>query len=824
MSEASFPLFADLNLSEPLLRVLKELGYEAPSPIQAATIPLLLDNKDVLGQAQTGTGKTAAFALPILSRIDIKQSTPQALVLAPTRELAIQVAEAFQRYASHIPGFHVLPIYGGQSYMSQLSALRRGVHVVVGTPGRVIDHLEKGSLDLSKIKTMVLDEADEMLRMGFIDDVETILQKTPESRQTALFSATMPSAIKRIATTYLRDPELITVAAKTGTADNIRQRYWLVSGMQKLEALTRILEAETFDGMIIFARTKLGTEELASKLQARGFSAAAINGDIQQQQRERTIQQLKDGKIDILVATDVAARGLDVERISHVINYDVPHDPESYTHRIGRTGRAGRSGEAILFIAPRERNLLKAIERATRQPISVLELPTVDAVNDVRISKFKEQIAETIAAGGLEVFHSLIEEYEREHNVPAVEIAAALAKLARGDVPLLIDKNKPAPRESWGSDKPVSGGRFERAERFERNERPERSERFERPERAERSERSAAPRKERVPRAPDEGMQTFRIEVGHAHGVKPGNIVGAIANEANLDSKYIGRIEIYDDYSTLDLPNSLPSDMLDHLKKVWVAGQQLNITADGEASAQSAAAPAPKKAAPAQVPFSDRPARSDFAAHFDKPAQAESRERPARTERLTPAAAASVLKESYENDEPLVKVPGAQKKERTAQKKAGAVEMEAFRIEVGHDHGVKPANIVGAIANEAGLEAKYIGRIEIFDRHTLLDLPAGMPDEVFAQLKNVSISGNPLRISHSGLRPMEEKTLDKRVTIAPPSKGGDRRVAEKARGGKPVSKRVAVASGKSFDAPRSASKPSTGPSGKPMIKLGSKRK
>ncbi|MET0962515.1 MAG: DEAD/DEAH box helicase, partial [Noviherbaspirillum sp.] len=334
-SETPFPLFADLNLSEPLLRILNELGYETPSPIQAATIPLLMANRDVLGQAQTGTGKTAAFALPILGRIDISQSAPQALVLAPTRELAIQVAEAFQRYATHIPGFHVLPIYGGQSYGPQLSALRRGVHVVVGTPGRVIDHLEKNSLDLSQVKTLVLDEADEMLRMGFIDDVETILQKTPASRQTALFSATMPSAIKRIAQTYLRTPAEVTIAAKTGTADNIRQRYWLVSGMQKLDALTRILEAETFDGMIVFARTKLGTEELAGKLQARGFSAAAINGDINQQQRERTIQMLKDGKIDILVATDVAARGLDVERISHVVNYDVPHDPESYTHRIG---------------------------------------------------------------------------------------------------------------------------------------------------------------------------------------------------------------------------------------------------------------------------------------------------------------------------------------------------------------------------------------------------------------------------------------------------------------------------------------------------------
>ncbi|MBF8178033.1 MAG: DEAD/DEAH box helicase [Burkholderiaceae bacterium] len=752
MSEPSFPLFSDLKLSEPLLRVLQELGYESPSPIQAATIPLLLDNRDVLGQAQTGTGKTASFALPILARIDIKQSTPQALVLAPTRELAIQVAEAFQRYATYIPGFHVLPIYGGQSYGAQLSALRRGVHVVVGTPGRVIDHLEKGSLDLSRIKTMVLDEADEMLRMGFIDDVETILQKTPESRQTALFSATMPSAIKRIATTYLRDPDLITVAAKTGTADNIRQRYWLVSGMQKLDALTRILEAEPFDGMIIFARTKLGTEELASKLQARGFSAAAINGDIQQQQRERTIQQLKDGKIDILVATDVAARGLDVERISHVINYDVPYDPESYTHRIGRTGRAGRSGEAILFIAPRERNLLKAIERATRQPISVLELPSVEAVNDVRIARFKEQITDTIAAGGLEVFHSLIEDYEREHNVPAVEIAAALAKLARGDVPLLLDKKNEVRERSWSDDKPVSGGRFERGERFER------------------SERSATPRKERIPRAPDPGMQTFRIEVGHMHGVKPGNIVGAIANEASLDSKYIGRIEIYDDYSTLDLPENLSPDQFNHLKTVWVAGQQLNISRDGDASA------APAAPARAAKPAFEKPARTE-AAPVEKTARKEVRER------AEPAAAAA---------EPA-------KKER-APRKGGTVDMEPYRIEVGHAHGVKPANIVGAIANEAGLEAKYIGRIEIFDDYSLLDLPAGMPSEVFEQLKSVAIGPNKLRLSRSGVAPAPEKTTGKKITLSAPNKGGDRRVAEKARNSKAPSKRAGTLDSRSAEA------------------------
>ncbi|UVW28061.1 DEAD/DEAH box helicase [Massilia sp. H6] len=567
MSDTPLPTFTDLNLSAPVLKALKDVGYEAPSPIQAATIPLLLANRDVLGQAQTGTGKTAAFALPILSNIDIKQTTPQALVLAPTRELAIQVAEAFQTYAAHIKGFHVLPIYGGQSYGPQLQALRRGVHVIVGTPGRVIDHLEKGSLDLSKLKTLVLDEADEMLRMGFIDDVEQILKKTPAERQTTLFSATMPPAIKRIAKTYLRDPQEVTVAAKTGTAENITQRYWLVSGMQKLEALTRILEAEPFDGMIIFARTKLGTEELATKLQARGFAAVAINGDMAQQARERTIEQLKNGKIDILVATDVAARGLDVERISHVINYDVPSDPESYTHRIGRTGRAGRSGDAILFITPRERSLLKAIERATRQPVSQLTLPTVKAVNDVRIAKFKDQITEVLAAGGLEQFRSLIEEYEREQNVPAVDIAAALAKLGRGDVPLLIERPDREPRAEFAS-REASGTWEDRPARAPRE-----------------ASGPGAFKKERVARESEPGMATFRIEVGHQHGVKPGNIVGAIANEANIPSKYIGRIEIYDDFSTLDLPDDMPPDLVSHLKTVWVAGQQLNITRDGETPA-----------------------------------------------------------------------------------------------------------------------------------------------------------------------------------------------------------------------------------------------
>jgi len=561
-------LFRDLDLGEPLLKALADVGYESPSPIQAATIPHLLAGKDVLGQAQTGTGKTAAFALPLLARLDPAVNSPQALVLCPTRELGIQVAEAFQKYAAHLPGFRVLPIYGGQGYGPQLQALRRGVHVVVGTPGRIIDHLDKGSLDLSHLRTLVLDEADEMLRMGFIDDVEAILKKMPAVRQTALFSATMPHAIRRIAQTYLKEPVEVTIEAKTRTADNIRQRSWEVSGMHKLDALTRILEAEPFDAMIVFARTKQATDELAEKLQARGFSAAAINGDVVQAQRERTIAQLKDGKIDILVATDVAARGLDVDRISHVVNYDVPYDTESYVHRIGRTGRAGRSGEAILFIAPRERSMLRAIERATRQPITPMELPTVAAVNDVRIAKFKQQITDTLAGGELTEFRKLIEDYEREMNVPAIEIATALAKLARGDVPLLMQPPKfEAKKRAFDRDVQAASDKFAKPSRFERGDRPE---------------RPAFPKKVREPRAPDEGKMTFRIEVGYDHGVKPGNIVGAIANEAGLDAKHIGRIEIFEDHTLLDLPDGMPADVMGHLKTVWCAGQQLRITRDGE--------------------------------------------------------------------------------------------------------------------------------------------------------------------------------------------------------------------------------------------------
>jgi len=571
--------FNDLALDKSLLKILDEVGYESPSPIQAQTIPLLLEGRDIIGQAQTGTGKTAAFALPLISSLDLKQKDPQVLVLAPTRELAIQVAEAFQKYATYMKGFHVLPVYGGADYSGQIRALKRGVHVVVGTPGRVMDHIRKGTLKLGNLSALVLDEADEMLRMGFIDDVEWILEQTPEDRQIALFSATMPQQIRRIATKYLNNPEQITIKSKTTTVSTIRQRFWPVSGVHKLDALTRILEAEDFDAMIIFVRTKNSTVELAEKLAARGYAASALNGDIAQNQRERTITNLKKGKIDILVATDVAARGLDVERISHVVNYDVPYDTEAYVHRIGRTGRAGRQGDAILFVAPREKRMLNAIERATRQKIEMMELPSTELINDKRIDKFKQRITDTLANEDLALFSQLVEQYEQEHNVPAIEIAAALANLLQGDIPLLL-QNKPQrksrSRDDW--DKEDRG----------RRERPGRD-------RAQRSDRERSPRRERKAgdASPDEGMQRYRIEVGHDHQVKPGNIVGAIANEADIESKYIGRICIYDDFSTVDLPEGMPKELLYTLKKVWVSGQQLKIALD-EKGKKSRATDKPK--------------------------------------------------------------------------------------------------------------------------------------------------------------------------------------------------------------------------------------
>jgi ATP-dependent RNA helicase DeaD len=645
--------FSDLGLQEWLVQALRDVGYEAPTPIQAATIPPLLSGSDVLGQAQTGTGKTGAFALPILAKVDVSKPHTQAMVLVPTRELAIQVAEAFQRYATHMKGFHVLPIYGGQSYTPQLKGLKRGAHVIVGTPGRVMDHMKRGSLPLDEMSFLVLDEADEMLQMGFIDDIEWILQQLPPTRQVALFSATVPPAIRRIAQRHLREPKEITIRSKTSTAPNIRQRYWLVSGMHKLDALTRILEVETFDAMLVFVRTKLETVELAERLEARGFEAAPLNGDIPQQQRERTIAALKSGKIDIVVATDVAARGLDVERISHVVNYDVPYDSESYIHRIGRTGRAGRSGEAILFIAPRERNMLRIIERATRQQIAQMNLPSVAAVNEQRVAKFKQRIADALAEGEAQAFRGIVEEFQAEHNVSPLDIASALASLLQGSTPLLLPERPEPESRGWSVDGPrgrdrhgdspprgrfrdrddrrpngaarddrrgpiAQGGSRERDDSRTTQARAENSDgaglqggnddqqgdagqqandgspehsrgdapvrdrsRDDRPAHgrgdAAEAEGGARPGRRRS-KDGDVAFETFRVEVGHTHGVKPGNIVGAIANEAGLEGKHIGHVDIRDDHTFIDLPEGMPRDIFRSLQKVRVVGQELRIS------------------------------------------------------------------------------------------------------------------------------------------------------------------------------------------------------------------------------------------------------
>lgn len=630
--------FSELGLSNPVLQALESVGYETPTPIQARMIPVILSGKDVLGQAQTGTGKTAAFALPILSTIDLTKIDPQVLVLAPTRELAMQVAEAFKKYGAHLPGLQILPIYGGQEYGPQLRRLARGVHVVVGTPGRVIDHIERGSLILKSLRCLVLDEADEMLKMGFKEDVERVLEETPGQRQIALFSATLPMAIRTIAKKYMNEPEEVIIKGKTTTVEATRQRYWLVNRYHKLDALSRIIEMETFDAMLIFVRTKLETLELTEQLAARGFTAVPLNGDIPQNQRERTIEQLRTGKLNILIATDVAARGLDVDRISHVINYDLPYDTESYIHRIGRTGRAGRNGEAILFVVPRERHLLRVIEQTTRQKIELLELPTIDDINAKRISGFKSRIAETLTGEEWKMYLPIMKEYAQEHDTPPLDVAAALAFMSQGGRPFLLTAK--AEEES-------AGQAIERAERWKAERRaltadsgrrpevreprrtripkesaeaiahdesaPANSEsprpRVERP----RPERDT-PRKPKVHRDDDErepGMTRYRIEVGRIHMVKPGQIVGAIAGESGIDSSHIGRIILHEDFSTVDLPEEIFSSSFGVLSKAWVAGRRLRISRfDPGAPKDDSAPSAPSTEEPRRT-FRDRKKADD---------------------------------------------------------------------------------------------------------------------------------------------------------------------------------------------------------------------
>jgi len=536
--------FNSFGLSDALLKVLEEVGYEVPSAIQEQCITHLLNGHDVIGQAQTGTGKTAAFALPLIDRIDLNNNQVQLLVLVPTRELAIQVSEAIQTYARHLKGFHVLPIYGGQSYDVQLRPLKRGVHAVVGTPGRVMDHLKRGTLKLNSLKALVLDEADEMLKMGFIDDVKWVMEKLPKERQIALFSATMPDVIRRVAEKFLNSPKVVKVKTKTATAQTISQRYWLVGGVHKLDALTRILEVESFDALLIFVRTKTATSDLAEKLSARGFTAEAINGDIAQNQRERIIQQLKNGKIDILIATDVAARGLDVDRISHVVNYDIPQDPESYVHRIGRTGRAGREGKAILFVAPRERRMLKTIERITRQPIDPMLLPSAKIINEQRVNNFKQRITDTLDNQELSIFEELILDYQKEHEIDAFKIASALALMAQGTEPLLLNE------------KEINQTSFD-----EKNK----------------NKISVSIHADSLKDNPAIKMRRYRVAVGRKDNIKPGNVLGAIANEAEISSEFIGAIQIFQDFTTVDLPDEMPKETLQILKNTRVFDKKLNI-------------------------------------------------------------------------------------------------------------------------------------------------------------------------------------------------------------------------------------------------------
>jgi len=769
--------FLELGLSEPVLQALRDVGYEAPTPIQAATIPTMLAGSDVLGQAQTGTGKTGAFALPVLSRIDLSKSHTQVLVLVPTRELAIQVAEAFQRYATHMKGFHVLPIYGGQSYTPQLKGLKRGAHVVVGTPGRVMDHMKRGTLPLDGMTMLILDEADEMLQMGFVDAIEWILEQSPPTRQIALFSATLPPAIRRIAQRHQRTPAEITIRSKTSTAPNIRQRYWLVSGMHKLDALTRILEVETFDAMLVFVRTKLETVELAERLEARGFEAAPLNGDIPQPQRERTIAALKSGKVDIVVATDVAARGLDVERVSHVVNYDVPYDSESYIHRIGRTGRAGRSGEAILFIAPRERNMLRIIERATRQQITQMNLPSVAAVNEQRVARFKQRIADTLTAGDAEAFRPIIEEFVAENDVPALEIAAALASLLQGSTPLLLPEKAQGdgPSSQWagrgaGQEREGSRGRGDRDDRADRARGGR-----------DRDERPRSGRDRDVREMGREGAG--RDGVGRDGAAQGGAGRGSVGRDdvaqgaAGRDG--VGRDAVAQAAAGRD---GVGRDAVaqaaagrggvgrDDDARVGVGREDVGrdaarTAAGGDASRDGGDM---RVAASASVAGAEghtfdervgRDGRDDRGAQEDRGVGNERRarddrgvgsERGARDDRGARPADRGGGHEA---------APSAGRKRRNESNAADdtdKVVFETFRLEVGHAHGVKPGNIVGAIANEAGLEGRHIGHVDIRDDHSFVDLPEGMPKDIFRSLKKVRVVGQELRISRVDGKPSRQ--------------------------------------------------------------------
>ncbi|MBV32752.1 MAG: ATP-dependent RNA helicase [Porticoccaceae bacterium] len=570
--------FSSLGIKPAILKAIQNLGYEAPTPIQAMCIPVLLSGKNLLGTAQTGTGKTAAFALPMLSQLDDKQKTPQILVLTPTRELAIQVAEAFQSYARNIRGFHVLPIYGGADISVQLRGLKRNTQVVVGTPGRILDHLRRRSLNLRQIKTLVLDEADEMLRMGFIDDVEKILSQTPIDCQRALFSATMPARIRNIADTYIGDAQHVSITAKTETVEQIKQSYLILKSHQKLDALTRILEVELFDGMLIFVRTKSSTLEIAEKLEARGYTSAALNGDLSQSVRERTVKKLKQGLLDIVVATDVAARGLDVNRISHVINYDVPYDNESYVHRIGRTGRAGREGSAIILVTQKETRLLRSIEKSTRQKILPFKLPSNSEVSDLRIQQITKQLVNTSRSLELKKFRALVDSISVQNGMDAAEIAAILLYEGQKDRPIfptkidfdLKQKDPSVTKKSKQQNKSTSASVASRPIDSSKSQHPSKQKLT-----------KNQPKKKPLATSrvsSDIQMLTYRIEIGHNDGITAANIVGAIASEADIASRYIGQVKLQKTFSTVQLPIGMPRQLLTHLRKVKIRQKELKIS------------------------------------------------------------------------------------------------------------------------------------------------------------------------------------------------------------------------------------------------------
>jgi ATP-dependent RNA helicase DeaD len=559
--------FEQMNLNPVVFSALKDLGYENPTPIQSRTIPCLIEGKDVVAQARTGTGKTAAFALPVLSRIDVTNKKPQVLVLTPTRELAIQVAEAFKGYGRNMPGLNVLPVYGGQSYGVQLNQLKRGVHVVVGTPGRLMDHIKKKTVSFSDLFCLILDEADEMLNMGFIEDVEWILDKTPRDRQSALFSATLPGPVRKIAQKYLNTPEQIILPQDTPDSADIHQQYCMIDQRKKTGTLIRILESVNHDGVIVFTKTRAATLEVAAALDAGGFKAEALNGEMAQNAREQTVNRLKKGHIDILAATDVAARGLDVDRISHVVNFDMPSRVAPYIHRIGRTGRAGRTGEAILLLNRNEKWMLKAIEKQTGTKITEMVMPSGEAINQKRIATFYKSISQVLAAkdADTEVFETLVNEYARQEHVSAAKVAAALAKMAHGDTPFFLKemqvpakKSRPAVRKASG--KPA----LPRKTPSEKTGLPEKTV-------------PVTPEALHAP-SPEKGMERYRIEVGTRHGLRPKDIVGAISNEAGLDSRHIGQIQIEQEYSFVDLPFGMPGNTFQMLKKTWVRSRRMAIS------------------------------------------------------------------------------------------------------------------------------------------------------------------------------------------------------------------------------------------------------